>query len=547
MESTDQPEVSSLTSQKTDDSASGNSPQTGKFGHAALVLYALLRLPALVAAVYLLRHKVFYIIGQLIGEDFTVSYLTHMAIYRISTPLTRTFYVVCLTGLLTLVLIATKRLKPVTEYLLLLSIVFVLVTVSFLYTMTPIGYTLFVLMVLATNLIPEQIMQNTTRYRHMWGGVMALGVGISEFLFFRQYIEWIMRSTGNPRWVGRFTKNRLGAAIPGVLLASFVAAVILNGLALVPYEQNLRMSPVASIVDRGNFNWIDIDRTGRYLYATGHGLEQLRRYDLTDLTAPPMESEVYTGNPQGFCYNPRAGEIYVYNQREQNLLYFDEVTLKLKRTVPIPDISPGDSWIAHEEQTDTIVIASEADMRTGVPFVVIDRVSGAILDTRDIEAGNILVNPQKAIMYLSFFRVDRFFRSHNIIGYDLRRKEIFRSVIADKYLARMEYCEFGNELMVPSPLSSKILRFNGDNLDFLGYIRSMFGIRTLEVDSKRMLLLGGSLVTGNLAVTTLKGGKKIANYYLGPWLRTIRVDSNNGVAYVSSNGFLYKLDYSNRS
>jgi hypothetical protein len=47
-----------------------------------------------------------------------------------------------------------------------------------------------------------------------------------------------------------------------------------------------------------------------------------------------------------------------------------------------------------------------------------------------------------------------------------------------------------------------------------------------------------------LHVFDLTTGQQKGNYYLGPWLRSIVLDSVNGNAYVSTNGALFKVDYS---
>ncbi len=120
------------------------------------------------------------------------------------------------------------------------------------------------------------------------------------------------------------------------------------------------------------------------------------------------------GFAQGFAYDPVGGEIYVYDEDAKNLLYFDAATLALKRTLPIADLSPGDPWLAFEPITGTVTIASEADERTGTPLMVLDRASGAAVDRRDEEAGNLLVHPRKPLLYMSYFR-----RSRSVKIFDL--------------------------------------------------------------------------------------------------------------------------------
>ena len=54
-------------------------------------------------------------------------------------------------------------------------------------------------------------------------------------------------------------------------------------------------------------------------------------------------------------------------------------------TCAAPDISPGDPWLRRCRHSNTLTIASEADVRTGSPFVVFDGPSGAVGAARALE------------------------------------------------------------------------------------------------------------------------------------------------------------------
>jgi hypothetical protein len=83
-------------------------------------------------------------------------------------------------------------------------------------------------------------------------------------------------------------------------------------------------------------------------------------------------------------------------------------------------------------------------------------------------------------------------------------------------------------------------------VDGKGTIDTVFGARTLAVDPERNLLLTGSLVTNMLDVVDLATHKRLIQYYVGPWLRSICVDAKAGVAYVSSIDGLYRVNYMSR-
>src|SRR5690606_4032951 len=113
---------------------------------------------------------------------------------------------------------------------------------------------------------------------------------------------------------------------------------------------------------------------------------------------------------------------------------------------------------------------------------------------------------------------------------------------SDKRVDRMQIYEREGELLVASPFKSEVIRYDARSLTELGRLRSTFGIRVLALDESRDVLLGGSLVTGLLAMIDVATGQTLDTQYLGPWLRTIAVNPATGFAYVSSNGSLFKLD-----
>jgi hypothetical protein len=107
-------------------------------------------------------------------------------------------------------------------------------------------------------------------------------------------------------------------------------------------------------------------------------MNHLLAYDLAAPVQLPQQSPVESDYAQGFGYNPVAQDLYVYNQQRQQLLFLDAATLDLKKTVAVPQLSPGDAWVIWDNFSDHIFIASEADEPQGFPFIVIDRQSGEV-------------------------------------------------------------------------------------------------------------------------------------------------------------------------
>jgi len=522
-----------LLSPKKGQAISCDPEQARPAGRRLLLLWAIIRIPVLILALYLMRYAILLKLEQL----FDLGRPTLFVIDLLGTLLVRVVYCLALAALLSLCFSTMRRYGPLTAYLSTLCLTIVLVTLSFYLTGTTKWLGLPAVVIVATNLLPVAFLTPIVRFKRIWGGFMGLGVGIVEVLFLGHYMDWLASRTGSTRKI-RWLASSIVPTVASLFLAAGSAAALLGAPALVPLEQALRMPGEVRILARGDFNLLDIDPTGRYLYATGHGLDRLRRYDVEDWSSQPLKSDVSTGGAQGFAYDPAASELYVLNLKSKRLIYIDATTLKFKRSIPVPELSPGDPWVVVERNSDTITIASEVDLRTGSPLIVLNRTTGAAHDLRVEEVGNLLVHPTRSLLYFSFFR-----RNTGIMLYDIQKRAITRQVPTKERMDRMAIWKRSNELLITAPLDSRIIRFNADTLEPKGEIDSIFGVRVIAVDNLRNLLLCGSLATGKVAVVDLNSGHQKGSYYLGPWLRTIVLNEKNGTAYVSSNGALYEIQY----
>ena len=169
---------------------------------------------------------------------------------------------------------------------------------------------------------------------------------------------------------------------------------------------------------------------------------------------------------------------------------------------------------------------------------MLDRTSGEVLDRRHIDPGNVLMHPDRPLLYLSFFR-----NSNRLMAYDMTRREVVREVPTDARADRMTFWAGRGELLLASPLHSQVLRFDAETLQPRGSIRTVFGVRVMALDAQRGLMLAASLATGQLAVIDQDSGQTRRTFYLGPWLRTIALDEASGTAYVSSQDRLYEVRY----
>jgi hypothetical protein len=389
----------------------------------------------------------------------------------------------------------------------------------------------------AVNTLPASLIERIMGWRVVRWGVVGVP-GLAELLLPRLW--WTqLRRMGASRPVA--SALRWESTAVAILVVTGLSAILLRGIVLVDLDRRLHADPAVQLLARGDFNCVELDPDGRYLFACGHELNHLRRYDLRDPAALPLESAEALGHTQSFAYSRAAGEIYVLNPLTNDLLYFDAATLGLKRSVKLPKISPGDARIVCDETGDRLVISSEADEQTGVPFVVVERRSGQVVQVLEEEAGNLLMNPGRPKVYLSFFR-----RSSDLLMYDLAAGRVTQKAPADARSEKMAFWKKGNEVLVTSPMQGRIQRFGASDLSARGWMKTVFAGRTVAVDQQRNLLLCGSLATDQMVIVELPSGRRVASFYVGPWLRTISLDEAAGVAYVSSNGGIFRVDYGQR-
>jgi DNA-binding beta-propeller fold protein YncE len=501
--------------------------------HSRIVLvWAVARLPMIVALVYLFRARVL----DAIERQFDILSITRFVIDLLSVPLTRIIVGTGLFAVLLAVAAGTARLRPVLAYATTLLVACCALAVLLLTTATSVRRCLIVALILSLNLAPAGLFERVRGRPRTWNVLMLTGIGVAELFFAREYWDWIRGA----RPSSDSTESGLRWRIPALLLASLAAAVLIRDERLVAIEQKMRLSPDVEVIERGlSMNWIELDPSGTYLYVTGHDVPYLRRYDLRNLAAPPLMSDVPTGGAQGFAYDRLSNQLFAVNTDTRQLLYFDATTLKLLKTADLAQLSPGDPWIAVDAQTDTLTVVSEADARIGDPLIVLDRSNGQMVARADLDAGNLLKHPSRSWVYLTFFR-----RRSEVMLYDLEARSVIRRAPADPRAERMAFWKTKNELLVTSPIESRVLRFDADTLTPKGYLAALFGVRAIALDEARQLLLCGNIATGHLIVVDLRTGARVSTRYLGPWLRTIELDVPNGTAYVSANGALYVLRYS---
>lgn len=512
---------------RRDRARAGSGPMSPQ--RLATIAWATFRLPGLALLAYLFRYQIFSAIERV----FDIARLNRLVMSVGSTPVSRLLCVVAAFAAFMTVVASLRTLTPRLAYDASLIAAATLLLLAWHVAGVRKHHAAFILVLLATNWAPDAL----------WGGVLrtidrlvAAVPGLGELFFVHRYFRWVRSVWRGTPFIA--AAGRVFTAIPGATLAAVYLAMVIPSAVFVPLERVLRMGPDVQVVARGNFNGIALDHSGRYLFVTGHGVPQLLRFDTADWTSAPLKSAVPTGNPQGLAYDPATQEIFVFHKKRQAILVFNGADLTLQRSLPVQNLSPGDSWIALDDATDTLALASEADQQIGVPLLIMSRTTGAVLDERREEAGNILKHPRKSLLYLSFFR-----RGNRVLAYDLAAGRMTATGSSDHRVGRMAYHEKTDELLVASPMESRILRYDAETLTPTGAFNAMFGVRVFAIDAERNLLLAGSMTTGTVALFDLSDQRWIRSWYVGPWLRSIVLAPDRGLAFVSSNGWLYELLY----
>ncbi len=495
------------------------------------LLWAFGRGLLLLGLAYLLRHPLL----NVIEGAFDIVGITEFAIDVAGTPLTRLILVVTAGIAYFVAAIVSARLFPRHWYPLALSCAALGTAVFTWKAGGDVPTMALVVILLATNWVSLPLLKRIGISSRFLARIISIPPALAEVFLASRFLDW----------VGSLLRREAGAVqadvpriLPGALIASLVLAILVPGDKLARFERAMRTSPDVRVFAVGDFNDIVLDSRENRLLATGHGVPRVLGFDVANLAARPIEADVETGNAQAFDFDPASGELFIYNAAVRKILVLESRTLALKREIDAPDISPGDPWIKHCPHSGTLTLASEADETEGKPFVVFDRASGAVLAELDIEAGNLLVNPEKPILYANFFR-----RVSGVVAYDLKKRTMIAQAPADARTDRMAFDPVHQEVLMASPAEGHIQRFDALTLAPKVPFKGILGVRVITVDEANDEMFVSSLLTGRVALMGLTDRKVKRVWYLGPWLRSIVIAPGTGIAYVSSQKALYELKY----
>src|SRR5215813_13839815 len=335
-----------------------------------------------------------------------------------------------------------------------------------------------------------------------------------------------------------------------VVLVPALAAVLLHGWSLQGLAHRLHRDESVHQVAEIDLNALALDAENGLLYAAGHGTDYLLAYDINDISRAPHSSPVTTDKAQSFFYNPVNQELYLFKENDRALLFIEARTLSQKKSVTDLDMTEGDVRLAYDQVNDSIILVSEGmywgspTERKGYPVAVVARKTGQLLYTVTdcgelCIPGLIQTHPASPLLYMAFPK--------RVRAYDLNtRRVVGTSAVKGQWVDGMAITPDGKELLVGVPLQSEVLRFDAESLVLKGSIATVFGVRTLAVDSERNLLLTASLATNMVDVIDLKTFRRVAQHYVAPWLRDICLDTKTGFAYVSSTEGLFRVQYASQ-
>jgi DNA-binding beta-propeller fold protein YncE len=497
----------------------------------ALLAWLVLRLPLVLILIFVFRGALF----DAIERTFDIGWTTELVIDVASTPVARVLLAAAGALAFWLIARAGARLQGgIGSYLASLAGACVAALAVLLATGSNPIWLAPIALPLATNWAPLVLFPRLGVKPKVLDALILALPGVGEGLFARRYAELAM-GTAAQRSLGR---GWPGQALMGALIAALLLGLLANGKGLVPLERAIRSGPDVRVVAEGNFNGIALDASGRGLFVTGYGVDNLLRFDAMDFSRPPIESDVATETAQGLAYDPATDEVLVYAADSKVVRVLDGASLRQKREIPVPGLSPGDSWIELDPRVGVVILASEADQQTGAPFLVIDRESGEVLDRSAEEPGNLFVSPAAPVLYMSYFR-----REPGIAAYDIAAHEITARYQTPARIDRMAYDAERDRLLAADPMGGRILALDPQTLEVTDRISALFGARVIAPTSDQDAVLVGSLATGKAALVSLGERRVLKTWYLGPWLRSIVVHPERPVAYVSANGTLYELRF----
>ena len=364
-------------------------------------------------------------------------------------------------------------------------------------------------------------------------------IGI-EFLLPRAFLAWI----GHRERPGESSPNLL-RLLPGAALAAAALAVFAPHPMLMRLGQAMFMSPAADFVfgpDYQIYSAYDVSDFARNP-TTGDivlcGQEQHSPKVLRGGAGSPIDTGVHNAGNE-FCEFAGPDALVTADKDGDDLLVIDPDSFRLRASQRLERLPHGEVLLATFPALNLVAAASENEKGDGggPDIRIVDLQSMKVIREIDAEVGYLIADPRRPVIYANHFATNL-----GVRAWDVRTGRLLATSRRFGRSDRMAFDAARNEILATLPETGQVWRLDADTLKDKTPIDTVFGVRGIAIDPGRDLLLAASFLNNDLDVIDLKTGRSLRRYRLGPWLRTVLIPSNDGVALVASRYGVYRLNY----
>jgi hypothetical protein len=405
-------------------------------------------------------------------------------------------------------------------------------------------------LILALNAVPEAALGRLLHHR-VGGKVAAValggGIAIAETVLPRPFWMWVAGDrAARPDDSGGAIAALLSWA-PGVVIAAVVFGLGAPYSKLVKLGWLLNASDEVQLVYGGEhvslYSPFDVaaipfDPKGRRIYLCGNGIPEALVLPADAPMRSPENTHMAAAGVEFCILDPVDRSFIAYDSEEDALKVWDLDSWQIRNRIPLG--LPPEShavFLSKQDGSPTVVAASEIDGDTP-SMRAIDVVTGATLGASQVIAGHMIVDPTGPRVFVDFYT-----RETGVLQLDLPSLKVVARSPSDQRNDRMAVDAKRGHLLVASPLHGRVLVYAVDGLAQMPSIPSTLGVRSVEVDNSRDLLLTASLVSNYVDVIDLTANRLVKRLRVGPWLRNLALDEACGRAFVASRHGLYWVKY----
>ena len=378
------------------------------------------------------------------------------------------------------------------------------------------------------------------RYGRWLNLLFWICIGI-EFLLPRAYLAWIGRDRDRTGEVSPI----LIRLLPSAALAAAALAVSAPHPMLMRLGQTMFMSPAAEFVfgpDYQVYSGYDVSDlaldpgTGDIVLC---GQEQRSPKVLRKGAVAAADTGIYNAGNE-YCEFAGPQALVTADKELNELLVIDPKSLRVRGRLHLDRLPHGEIFLAAFPALNLVAAASENEegLGGGPGIRIIDLNRMKVIREIDAEIGNLIADPRRPVIYTNHFA-----RNIGVRAWDIRTGRLLATSSRFGRSDRMAFDAARNELLATVPETGQVWRLDADTLKDKAPIGTVFGVRGIAIDPGRDLLLAASFLTNDLDVIDLKTGRSLRRYRLGPWMRTVLVPGNDGIAYVASRYGVYRLNY----